>query len=287
MNAWRELVMDNPMMAEFYRRGRRFALSRNNQQNIIFAILGVVLVYVVCLMMFVQMSFLTATGVATAKFPLLLLVVPVAVHATVAGEREKLTWDALCSAPLTDAQIVAGKFVSSVAVVALVELVFLPVQLAAWTVRQSADRWVDLVSMVRMDGYCMAVGLALGCVTFLLSARSKRPFTTLGASIGLVAAGLTFGGVTLAGNPEDMARKAGWLLVSLLNHYVHLAAIISPQGSDNWVEKATSGIPFAPEIGAAFYVSVGLAALFFATKTLHHADQEAVASGTTKRNKHA
>ena len=285
MNAWTTLVSDNPMLAEFYRRARRFALSKNNRQNILISAGSLILVYVMFVLVFAQAPFFQAWGIAIVKLPLFAVVVPLVIHGAVAGERDKRSWDAICAAPLTDAQIVAGKFLSCVAVIAFIDILFLPVQLACLTMEKDTDRMVDLVAMGRLDLYTTAMALFIAAVTFLASARSKRPFTALGAVIGLFAGMMAVSIITVMGSNEAFHSRFYTPIVALFNPIVHVSAIIwRPDQNDEWVKAVSGGVPFVPEFGAVIYLLLGAAALVFATKTLHHADHEAIVSPQAKKN---
>ena len=284
MKAWRDLVTENPMLGEFYRRTRRFAVSKNNRQNIILAGVGIVVVFLTFALIFAQAPYFPGWGIACIKLPLFAFVVPLIVHGAVAGEREKRSWDAICCAPLTDAQVVAGKFLSAVSVIVVINLVIFPVELAAWMTQINADKADDLLRMFRLDFYTNSIALFLAAVAFLASARSRRPFNALGGVIGLVAGMVAVSVISMSGDVRTLGDRFSTPLVAVLNPIVHVGAILSQHGTEEWVQATTAGIPFMPEIGALAYLALGAGALIIATKTLHFADQEVIAAPRAPKN---
>lgn len=287
MNLFRELVTDNPMMVELYRRTRRFTLSKDNRQNVWIGIVLIAVVFVLAALFFAQAGSVTPWGMASIKLPLLCLALPLALHGAIAGERDRRSWDALCIAPVTDAQIVAGKFAVAIALMFIVHLIFLPIELAAVLTEDGRDRLADFLIAARLDAYTMAMGFFVASVSFLASARSRRPFPALGAAGGVFAALLAISIVTVvSGDAATMGKRWFQPVVAITNPVVHYVVMFD-DGKSSSAEDISAHIKAAPEIGGALYALIGVGLLVFAARTLHDADQEIVPVPRKKTAPHA
>jgi ABC-type transport system involved in multi-copper enzyme maturation permease subunit len=286
MNLFRELVTDNPMMAEVFRRMRRFTLSKDHRQSLLTALALGVAVFLLTALTFAQSGAFTPWAIALIKLPLLCAALPLAMHGSIAGERDRRSWDALCAAPVTDAQIVAGKFAVGLTVLAAVWLAFLPMELSALVTEVNRDRLADALVTLRLDFYTLLVGMFVASLSFLASARSRRPFAALGATGGALGALLIVSNVLLfSASATDAKNRFYQPVVALLNPVLHLVQITD--GSQNtWSRDMSLGWKLAPEFGALIYLALGIAMLVVATRTLHAADQEVVAS-SPKSTTHA
>lgn len=104
-------------------------------------------------------------------------------HGAIASERDKRSWDLLQVAPISQAQIVVGKFQGLLALVGLLSLGMLPMVLLLMPF-SVATLWSVLV------GECivMSFGSAVAAFTLYLSARLKNANTALAAAVASIVA---------------------------------------------------------------------------------------------------
>lgn len=269
------------MLAEVYRRTRRFALSTDNRQTMMICIGIGVGIFVLAALYCAQSGAATPWAIGLFKLPLIVAVIPLALHGSIAGERDRRSWDALCVAPVTDGQIVAGKFAAGLVLLLAVHLVVWPVQLAAFVTEDSVrNRWADFVMWVRLDVYTLAFGFFVTAVTFLASVRSRRPFPALGAAVGVLIGMFAISIASMTGESSVLAKRAVQPLIVAVNPILHVAQIVD-DGNSSWVQDASLHMKLAPEFGAVFYLAIGIGLLVFAARTLHAADQEVVPAPKT------
>jgi ABC-type transport system involved in multi-copper enzyme maturation permease subunit len=113
---------------------------------------------------------------------LLFFAIPLMLHASISGERERRSWEMLLVAPITHAQIVVGKFMGAFAGMSTAFGLFLiPVLIDALF---SPD--AKFVTLVLGCLVILAQGASLIAMTLLISSRVKRPLIALAVSIGVV-----------------------------------------------------------------------------------------------------
>ncbi|MFX8512366.1 hypothetical protein ABTM04_21030, partial [Acinetobacter baumannii] len=81
---------------------------------------------------------------------------------------------------------VAGKFAFGLGVLTVVSLIFLPIELAALATEDNRNRLADFLIMLRLDLYTFLIGVFITSLSFLASARSRRPFAALGVTGGVL-----------------------------------------------------------------------------------------------------
>jgi len=122
-----EHVTENPIVLEFRRYVRKFfAPSSSNTVNLVTVILAWVFYGSIFMMAAKNASDVHPSVVFVVELVLMCIVVPAMTHGSIAGEREKRTWDLLLVAPITKAQIVVGKFIAALAVVLFVVALGVP-----------------------------------------------------------------------------------------------------------------------------------------------------------------
>lgn len=122
-----EYVRDNPIVTEYRRHVRRFFAPTQNQTVNIIAVVLLGMIYCGMLLMALQVGKdMQPEPVFVIQLLITCFVVPAMAHGTIAGEREKRTWDLLLVAPISKGQIVAGKFLAACAVVGLIALTMVP-----------------------------------------------------------------------------------------------------------------------------------------------------------------
>lgn len=187
---YEELFTKNPMMAEVTRFRKRFLSFRGSSV----AINGGIGIVLVCYALF-AMACVYYRGdidplMLIAGFLILMLfAIPLLLHASIAGERERRSWDMLLVAPITHGQIVVGKFMGAFAGLLMAfGLYLIPVAIdALFNPNAQFDNFI-LACITTL-----AQGASLIALTILISSRVKRPLIALGVSIGVVMMYFIFG----------------------------------------------------------------------------------------------
>lgn len=207
---WQDLVVDNPMLIEIQRFRRRFfKFSSRNAMNSAVLALSLIAYVGILGIVFRSSGDIPPSGIIIyLQTPLFIFFAPGMLHGAIAGERERRSWDLLLVAPVTKAQIVAGKFIGALAALGFDALLLLgPVIIAA--IQWSNTNWynlllVELVSLSFLTAEC--------ALTILISARVRRAFVALGTTLGTMIMLLivipVFIGVSLgsgSGNVQDLA----------------------------------------------------------------------------------
>ena len=261
------LVLRNPMRIEIARFRRRFlGFGGSGFNNVVLAL--ALLVYTGLVMLVVNVrGDMPPVAIVVFQTGLLCFFGPAMLHGAIAGERERRTWDLLLVAPISKAQIVFGKFMGAAAAIGLGTLALgLPTVFAA--VAYAKTTFVDLLLA---EGVSVSFGLFVCALTLFLSARVKRPFMALGASLGtLLLAFLVVPALllSLAGNE----RLTGETIL-YLNPFVTLFRLM---------EETSSTSDYGPFIPAALYgfphiliyLGMALGLLIYAEKTLNFPEND-------------
>jgi ABC-type transport system involved in multi-copper enzyme maturation permease subunit len=111
------------------------------------------------------------------------LATPSMLYGAIAGEREKRTWDLLMVAPITQGQIVAGKFIGALVAIGVgFGLFALPILVTA--IEYERTNWWDLLLA---EGVSASFIVMIAAITLFLSARAKRGFMALGTMLAGLA----------------------------------------------------------------------------------------------------
>src|SRR5207302_725971 len=95
---------------------------------------------------------LSAMNMMYFQLVLLLFIGPLVLHSSIAGERERRSWDLLLIAPVTKAQLVVGKLISGLAILGAVFVLMLLPVLVSYNEAQS-----DTFAMVlSAEGICLS-----------------------------------------------------------------------------------------------------------------------------------
>ena len=175
-----ELVTHNPMLIEITRFRRRYFSYRGNAMNAM--VLGLLAICYATLVLIVaeNSSSIPPITLVMLEVGLLTLFAPMTLYGAVAGERERRSWDLLLVAPISQAQIVVGKFLGAMAALGIaVGLFQVPILIAAFTYKDNL--WsvlfcAELVGISFLTSVC--------ALTILLSARVKRGLMALGGTLG-------------------------------------------------------------------------------------------------------
>ncbi len=265
------LVRENPMRIEIARFRRRFlGFGGTGLNNAILAL--VLLCYTGLVMIVVQVrGDLPPVAIVLFQTGLFCFFGPAMLHGAIAGERERRSWDLLLVAPITKAQIVAGKFMGALAALGIgAAAMALPTVLAA--ISYSKTTFYDLVLA---EGVSLSFCTLVCAWTIFLSARAKRPFMALGATIGTLALGLLVfptlflslaGGDRLTGEMLTYVNPFAALAI-LMESGSHAVTNSSEYG--NLIPANLYGIPHI-----LIYLGLTIAFLIYAEKTLHFPENE-------------
>ena len=274
---WNDLVVQNPMLIEITRfRRRYFSFKGSNSVNAV--VLTLVLICYATLVLIVVDNRTAFSPINLIEFEMgfLTLFAPMMLYGAIAGERERRSWDLLLAAPISKAQIVAGKFIGAMTALGIAIVFFqVPILITAFSNKESKFGSVlvaELVSISFVMNVC--------ALTILFSARVKRGLMALGATLGILMCGLVvfpsligFGGsdrritdVSLylhpfyvVGRIQDASRVYG-LIASGGYTYGSTEDRLPPTG---W------GI-----LQIAVYLGLTITCLIWATKTLNFAENE-------------
>lgn len=269
---WEVLITKNPMMAEITRFRKRFFSIRGSSVAInggigivlvLYALFAMICVYyrgdidpIILIMFFVGM---------------MLFVIPLLLHASISGERERRSWDMLLVAPITHGQIIAGKFMGAFAGLAMgLGLYIIPVIIDAFFYPDTR-----LLSLILALLTVLAQGASLIAMTLLISSRVKRPLVALAVSIGVVVIYFIF----VPGLVSTVTSFTGSFVTGLVSPFEVLRRL-SPSGNgmrDAYGNQSViQGLDlFALTTGHFLYqFIITITLLVWATKTLVFADHE-------------
>lgn len=192
MSYIRNLVTENPMTVEITRFRRKYFSPRGGSfASVILALIGVIYLGLLALVWNFREEahpvflVILQTGVFT-------LLAPAMLHGSIAGERERRSWDFLLVAPVTHAQIVAGKFLGSVVAVLIGAAFFvLPIGIGVLFYAPSyTDIGVNIGNLIEAELLSVTWGLFVCAMTIFFSGRCRRGFIALGATLGVLIASL-------------------------------------------------------------------------------------------------
>jgi len=266
---WDNLVVHNPMLIEIQRFRRRFlSFSGHNAMNS--AVLALTLVCYAGLVLVVISGRGEIPPVAIVIFQTALFTffAPGMLHGAIAGERERRSWDLLLVAPVSKAQIVAGKFIGALTALGTgAALFFLPVIISAAMYRHTNWYNLFLAEMVSLS-----FTLAVCAFTILISARVKRPFMALGATLGTLSMALLvlpmLIGVMIAG------AGTGFQDATLVFHPFYVLAQIYSMDSNSYYAEQIMSKPLWGWPQIITYTAVGAILVVWSAKTLNFAENE-------------
>ena len=188
---WKSLVSENPMNVEISRFRRKFLSFSTHRGANTAALIAVIVAYGL-----LSFSILSSRGSVPPYAVILLqtclfcILAPALLHNSIAGERERRSWDFLLVAPISHLQIVFGKFMGAVVVLGVATIAgLLPLTLAALTFDGPNDR-VGVFGLVELELVSATFTMFVCALTIFFSARVKRPMAALGTVYGLLALGL-------------------------------------------------------------------------------------------------
>ena len=277
---WEVLFTKNPMMAEVSRFRKRFLSIRGSSVAINGGVGIVLVLYALFSMVCVYYRGDFDPIILITIFAyLMLFAIPLMLHASIAGERERRSWDMLLVAPITHGQIIVGKFAGALSGLFLAfGLYLIPVSIDA-AFNDDKNVGALLVSGIVV----LAQGAMLIALTLLISSRVKRPLIALAVSIGVVMVYFFF----LPGLSMSLFSGSTRTLTGIVSPFEILQRLsrIGQNGSDNYDPMSVQILdPVILVSGHLFFqLAVTISLLVWATKTLVFADHE-VKFIRTKRN---
>jgi ABC-type transport system involved in multi-copper enzyme maturation permease subunit len=262
------LVRENPMRIEIARFRRRYlGFQGSGLSNAILAL--ILLCYTGMVMLVVNLrGDMPPVALVMFQTGLFCFFGPAMLHGAIAGERERRSWDLLLVAPITKAQIVAGKFMGAMAALGIGAVAMgLPIVLSAFAYAKTNAYDLLLAELVSLT-FCMLV-----CAwTLFISARVKRPFMALGTSVGTLALALLVVPLLFAaliGGDRFTSES-----LNFLNPFVALNAI--GERAENTYSAQNAMVPFAMYGLTHVFVYTALTACFlvYAEKTLNFPENE-------------
>lgn len=273
MSLMRTLFTENPMMIEITRFRRKFMGGGNALNSVILAMCGLIYIGIVALvwnyreaanpiiLVFLQ------TGIFTLLAPALL-------HGAIAGERERRSWDFLLVAPVTQAQIVCGKFAgAAAAMIACAVALLFPVLIGAAFYQQypmsgPTTSGVNFWNLFQAELLSVAWGLMVCAMTIFFSARCKRGFIALGTTLALLVASLIVWPILIASAGMMSADN------NLLNFFHPFWALTQIEFAN---VRSSSDMDWGAMYGfPQIFVYIGMTAVFltWTERTLRFADSE-------------
>ena len=259
---------ENPMRIEISRFRRRFLGFGGT--GLTSTVLALVLLCYIGLVMLVVNLRGDLPPVALIIFQTILFCFfgPAMLHGAIAGERERRSWDLLLVAPITKAQIVAGKFMGAMVALGIgAAAMALPTLIAALGYRKTT-----LWDLALAEGVSLSFCTLVCAWTIFLSARAKRPFMALGATLGTLALGLLVVPAlfaSLAGGDRFSTE-----LFLALNPFAALVKLLESGESRSYgdgaiIDPSLYGVPHI-----LIYLFLTLAFLVYAERTLNFAENE-------------
>jgi ABC-type transport system involved in multi-copper enzyme maturation permease subunit len=201
---------------------------------------------------------------------LLTLFAPMMLYGSIAGERERRSWDLLLAAPITKSQIVAGKFMGAMAALGIAFGLFqIPILIAATGDRDTNWYHLFVASLVALSFLLLVCAL-----TIFFSARVKRGLMALGAVLGLLTMGLIVAPAFLT-----MAATAdhGGADPTMFLHPTYVLSQLSIRPRINYSDKTGDAVVSTltwgwPQI--LVYIALTLTLLAWASNTLNFAENE-------------
>lgn len=176
MRWWHDLIADNPMMIETKLFMRKFFGAHAIANTLAIGAIAALLCLLIGLLYVYEIPY---TGPAIAALVVLTLAIPVLLHGAIAGERERRSWEMLMVAPITNAQIVIGKFAGVAQAILVITGAFAVAILMAYYPRD--DR---LATAPIVIGVALSFAFLVAGFTMLISSFSKRSITAISVVYG-------------------------------------------------------------------------------------------------------
>ncbi len=196
MSWFQEVITENPMMSEV----SRFASSLKGKGLSavgLRALIGIAVIISALLVFIVANSrgYMPPSIVLVVQLIVCGLSIALRYYGVIAGERERRSWDLLRVAPITNAQVVVGKFAGMGLMVLIIHAVFLlPLFMAMLPGERMSGYYSGGLSTEYEDAsfprvlaaevYSLIVCAFMASLVLFFSARVRRAFGALGLSLG-------------------------------------------------------------------------------------------------------
>lgn len=278
MSWLREVTKENPMFAEIRRPLQRLQGGGPSAPLYRVVVLATIIGYFALAAVFARAESGFEPVVAIEMVVLAFLVPPM-MFKTIAGERDKRSWDILLSAPVTPSQIVVGRF--ALGALGVLGIVGVGTLMAPFTWPKLG--WDDTMG-TRLVGspealaivatsqlYVAAFGFTLVAIALFVSARSRRGFTALASTYGLFFAWLVLLPMVLAvltGGAQYMEP----LIEPLMPFNVAIRLAETGRAPSEWDAAISPALTFGLAFGGYLLLTGGM--LYWASRTLHFPDNE-------------
>jgi ABC-type transport system involved in multi-copper enzyme maturation permease subunit len=265
----KKLFVTNPMRMEITRFKSRFVRCTDSP-TLNKALVGLVMLCYAAIvgLVFCARADVHPGAVIICQMVLSLLAAATAAHGAIAGERDRRSWDLLQVAPITQAEIVVGKFMGVLALIAALAVTFLPMVVIGLAFYRYAEA-PNVYQLLLGEAITISAGGAAAAFTLYLSARLRNANTTLGTSIaslvGLLVV-LPLGAVALLNGTSSLGRIMD---VILAWHPVYAAARVLFGGSSDYAAWMN---PFYGWPTVLLYSAVSW---FFIARTITHLKRKA------------
>lgn len=261
----------NPMLAEVNRFKKKFFSLRGNSTQSVNAGLGLILVFfaLFCSVCVIYRGDIPPIPLFFLGLGTQLFLIPIMLHGTIAGERERRSWEMLMVAPITKSQVVCGKFAAAALAFGALTVVFtVPILVTALFYERTHFGRLFLAFLVML-----LQGLSLISFTILISARVKRPLMALAVTIGVMMVYYMFMPVVSA----SFFRSGGIAIMGGLSPFNMLTMLANDNQFSSQMDTFGDPNPyllfqFVLHFVVAIVAIVGC--LTWAAKTLHFADNE-------------
>ena len=189
---WQELVTQNPMLIEIHRFRRRFlSFSGSSALNGIVLGLSIVCYLGLLMLVFSARGAIPPVALVMVQTFIFVLATPSMLYGAIAGEREKRTWDLLLVAPITQGQIVIGKFIGALFALGVGFALFLfPILVTAVEYEMgygSGTRGTNWWDLFLSELVSFSFIILVATTTLFFSARTRRGFMALGTVLAALA----------------------------------------------------------------------------------------------------
>jgi ABC-type transport system involved in multi-copper enzyme maturation permease subunit len=241
MDGIRSLLTENPMLVEAKRFMMRFAGFGRGALNSAVLILAIIS-YVLLMLLVLSIPSFGAPIVIFIQMVVYCFMLPLMLQGSIAGEREKGTWDTLLASPVTKGQIVIGKFWSAfVAILVVAGLLLLPLLYTNYAAAHDpfrtsgygisdTDQSLSLWTLFYGEMLALTFGFCLASWCLLVSARSKRAFSAQGLIVGSMLVGLVLWPMLIS----SIGLESGGMfaLTNFLHPFIVGAEFLTPISQD-------------------------------------------------------
>jgi ABC-type transport system involved in multi-copper enzyme maturation permease subunit len=271
------LFTENPMMIEITRFRRKFLSGRGNAVNSVVVAMTVLVYIGIVALVWTYREAANPMILIFMQTGILTMLAPAMLHGAIAGERERRSWDFLLVAPVTQAQIICGKFMSAaVAILASSVAFLLPIAIGVgyyrsyyYTSGSASTSDVNLWNLLEAEALSITWAFLVCAMTIFFSARCRRGFIALGTTLALLIAGLIVWPILIAS-----AGLLGSQETKMLNFFHPFWAIaqIEAAGSPQDDAAGWSSLYGIPQI--LIYLGLTVVFLIWTERTLRFADNE-------------